>query len=1125
MVAARTAIAVGGPPAVTAQATAAAAAKAAAFTQVEPANVASVVAKALFSLGAPSMIALRSAGEAAAAVACKQAIKKGQTPYQVGKAAAQAAKSAGATAEEAAEQAGKAAALALTGRSASVSSTDAARAAADAVAAAGGSSQLVSRAAGVAAGAAAISSGKKGNELIDEAVKATRLAGGLFEDLAAVASDFASKGAIGDAQSAPRRAAQSAVMALRKHKNLPGSLAVAAGVTAGKVVQAFGQSPSQAGAAASDAARVAGGTRVEITRAAGFAAESSAKSAGYELADARKVALVAEKVAWMSTQPTQPDTSQVPSISGSLRVSVDEPSAFVSDPRTAPAIRTSLAAALGMPEDTIAVTSVTCQSGCGPGSALFEIGAQPEELEPSPARVAAKKNRALMRVEVVGPGRETSLGSAHSASVDRSFSISPSGATLDTAASPRQVPEEGGGLYPIVSTPSPTPTRGPPQGPLAVTISGFGQAYGYDYSVFNGIYVEKPEILLGGYKTFWKRDGYLYYCRDFAVWSVASSSSWEENKAGACTSGAAAERGVTAVENLDFRTVWNGSAWRPVSGAKVVAVGQAPTNCSGWAPSDGTFKGKGYRCEHWGATTPWCFVDESYSGPGKEFVQESSAYKGKFYVPCKRSVNPRIVQWIAAQHADQSCTSVCNVSSMVCTTRSERRMKDASSSKVAFEAAVGEEIQIICPDGITFSDTLDLSPLIREGSRVCELGREDRNFPSCGGRHTEAKRVCACEPLEAQGDFDKETDAIARAANRFARAKFLTSISNVTDEPEARPSTTTCSGWVPDDGAYKGQGGSCARWGWSTEWCYVDQGYTGIGKEFTQRSIAYPGKYFVPCSGMQRNSTPAKPIVKVVAFQPQEKWNVSPIVGTPSNSFMRVPIERIGAASYPNPYSPSPTGLNAASRQNPYAPVRTERPTLAPLPLRSETAANAVTTTFDFPRVGSSGQRNWITEPVSTNGTFVAAMPLRPLPSPNALAPNALHLFHHKGRQLPLCLNVHCLHRTRLHLFHHKGRQLPLCRTHSRRPCLHLFHHKGRQLQPCLFVHSMHQTCLRRQSPLIFRLQVPRLTEIWNARCKVLEPPQQLKPIRCPARSDPRQNKWMQKLRLWTRSGDSKGGG
>merc|ERR1712167_37226 len=59
-----------------------------------------------------------------------------------------------------------------------------------------------------------------------------------------------------------------------------------------------------------------------------------------------------------------------------------------------------------------------------------------------------------------------------------------------------------------------------------------------------------------------------------------------------------------------------------------------------------------------------------------------------------------------------------------------------------------------------------------------------------------------------------------------------------------------CSGWQPSHGKWKHKGGSCRTWGWHTSWCYVSRNYQGKGQEFIKESKSYPGKYYMPCTGM-----------------------------------------------------------------------------------------------------------------------------------------------------------------------------------------------------------------------------------------------------------------------------------
>merc|ERR1712216_40850 len=58
-------------------------------------------------------------------------------------------------------------------------------------------------------------------------------------------------------------------------------------------------------------------------------------------------------------------------------------------------------------------------------------------------------------------------------------------------------------------------------------------------------------------------------------------------------------------------------------------------SCTGWRPKIGKWKDTGYKCDYFGWTTPWCYVEKDYIGPGHEFVKPSGSYKGKFFAPCK----------------------------------------------------------------------------------------------------------------------------------------------------------------------------------------------------------------------------------------------------------------------------------------------------------------------------------------------------------------------------------------------------------------------------------------------------------------------------------------------------------
>eukprot|EP00927_Polykrikos_kofoidii_P054169 TRINITY_DN4863_c0_g1_i13.p1 TRINITY_DN4863_c0_g1~~TRINITY_DN4863_c0_g1_i13.p1 ORF type:complete len:861 (-),score=73.45 TRINITY_DN4863_c0_g1_i13:64-2307(-) len=68
------------------------------------------------------------------------------------------------------------------------------------------------------------------------------------------------------------------------------------------------------------------------------------------------------------------------------------------------------------------------------------------------------------------------------------------------------------------------------------------------------------------------------------------------------------------------------------------------TTCSGWSPTTGEFAGKGGTCDTWGSSSPWCWVEESYVGHGKEFAKESVLHAGKFSAPCRDSPHPAMAE-------------------------------------------------------------------------------------------------------------------------------------------------------------------------------------------------------------------------------------------------------------------------------------------------------------------------------------------------------------------------------------------------------------------------------------------------------------------------------------------------
>ena len=66
---------------------------------------------------------------------------------------------------------------------------------------------------------------------------------------------------------------------------------------------------------------------------------------------------------------------------------------------------------------------------------------------------------------------------------------------------------------------------------------------------------------------------------------------------------------------------------------------------------------------------------------------------------------------------------------------------------------------------------------------------------------------------------------------------------------KGHPPECSCTGWSPSHGNWKGTGHSCAYWGWTIPWCYVNSTYAGPGFEFIKTSEVYSGKLYAPCKG------------------------------------------------------------------------------------------------------------------------------------------------------------------------------------------------------------------------------------------------------------------------------------
>jgi len=66
------------------------------------------------------------------------------------------------------------------------------------------------------------------------------------------------------------------------------------------------------------------------------------------------------------------------------------------------------------------------------------------------------------------------------------------------------------------------------------------------------------------------------------------------------------------------------------------------TSCAGWSPNHGEWQNTGATCAKWGWVMDWCYVDERYVGPGKDFMTPSVAYDGKWVAPCVPSTSATV---------------------------------------------------------------------------------------------------------------------------------------------------------------------------------------------------------------------------------------------------------------------------------------------------------------------------------------------------------------------------------------------------------------------------------------------------------------------------------------------------
>jgi len=70
-----------------------------------------------------------------------------------------------------------------------------------------------------------------------------------------------------------------------------------------------------------------------------------------------------------------------------------------------------------------------------------------------------------------------------------------------------------------------------------------------------------------------------------------------------------------------------------------------PDECSGWAPSEGRWRGKGSSCQNWGEVYTWCYVKKDYHGCATPFLKPSPFYPGQYVIPCDCLGKDRTFDW------------------------------------------------------------------------------------------------------------------------------------------------------------------------------------------------------------------------------------------------------------------------------------------------------------------------------------------------------------------------------------------------------------------------------------------------------------------------------------------------
>eukprot|EP00929_Paragymnodinium_shiwhaense_P106538 TRINITY_DN719_c6_g1_i1.p1 TRINITY_DN719_c6_g1~~TRINITY_DN719_c6_g1_i1.p1 ORF type:complete len:3765 (+),score=982.43 TRINITY_DN719_c6_g1_i1:72-11366(+) len=133
-----------------------------------------------------------------------------------------------------------------------------------------------------------------------------------------------------------------------------------------------------------------------------------------------------------------------------------------------------------------------------------------------------------------------------------------------------------------------------------------------------------------------------------------------------------------------------------------------------------------------------------------------------------------------------------------------------------------------------------MAPCSAEEQRAgCQAMRSGGTHPAAA-----AERLSVVDSTSLLQRTENETSAMEQTEEHNDSA------SNSASAAEGQ-NVTTCNGWSASEGEWKGFGESCAFWGWSIKWCYVDESYSGYGHEFVQPSAIAAGKFYAPCASVE----------------------------------------------------------------------------------------------------------------------------------------------------------------------------------------------------------------------------------------------------------------------------------